>query len=224
VEVGTRTRIRTGFADPGRQIDTETLREIYFAVRSMIADIGEQTWEALAVPAPEAVYVELYVELPNRYAEQLGRALDAIDLAWRLGWMVAEMEEAEVPSSGGSTNLDEFLSVESLGIEVEAIEIGSFKVRFKPVKMSFDRAIAVLGLVVSIGGFNINQAFSADAQPIGGGSCQVEVVGQLDEQAIRVIQDQLPGLPANCQVKMRITLPDGTVINANVPASALPDR
>jgi hypothetical protein len=217
----TQTLTRTSFADRGRQIDTEALREIYFAVCSMIAGIGEQTWEALAVPAPEAVYVELYVELPDRYAGQLGRALDAIDLAWRLGWMVAEMEEAELPPSGGSTNLDELLSMENLGIEVEAIEIGSFKVRFKPVKMSFDRAIAVVGLVVSIGGFNVNQAFSADAHPVGGSSCQVEVVGQLDEQASSVIQDQLPGLPASCQVKMKITLPDGTMINANVPPSAL---
>lgn len=224
MEVETQTLAPTGFADRGRQIDTEALRDIYFAVRSMIAGIGEQTWETLAVPVPETVDIELYVELPDRYAGQLGRALDAIDLAWRLGSMVAKGEEAELPPSGGSTNLDELLSVEGLGIEVEAIEIGSFKVRFKPAKMSFDKAIAVLSLVVSIGGFNVNQAFSADAHPVGGGSCQIEVVGQIGEQASGVIQDQLPELPASCQVKMKITLPEGTVINANVPASALTDR
>jgi hypothetical protein len=220
----TQTLAPTGFADRGRQIDTEALRDIYFAVRSMSAGIGEQTAETLAVPAPETVDIELYVELPDRYAGQLGRALDAIDLAWRLGSVVAEVEEAELPPSGGSTNLDELLSMEGLGIEVEVIEIGSFKVRFKPAKMSFDKVIAVLSLVVSIGGFNVNQAFSADAQPVGGSPCQVEIVGPLDEQASRVIQDQLPGLPASCQVKMRITLPDGVVINANVPANALTDR
>jgi hypothetical protein len=221
--VEAQTLISTGFADRGRQIDTEALREIYFAVRSTIADLSEQIWGSLAVPPPDAVYVELYVELPDQFAGQLGRALDTVDLAWRLGWMVAELEEAELPSSGGSTNLDELLPIERIGLEVEEIEIGSLKARLRGKGDSFDRALATLSVIVSIGGLNVHEAFFADAQPVGGGSCHVKVVGQLDEQTSTVIQNQLPGLPANCQVKAKITLPDGTVIYANVPATSLPD-
>jgi len=223
VVVGTQTLARTGFDEHRWQIDNEALRDIYFGVRSTIDDLAGQAWEKLAVSLRAAVDVELYVELPGRFTGQLGRTLYTVDLAWRLGWMIAEMEEAELPSGGGSTNLDQLLLIEMLGLEVKGIEIGSLKAWLRK-NGSFNNVLATLGVIVQLGGFNAHDALFAEAQQVGGSSCQVQVTGQLDEQASRAIQNQLPGLPANCQVKAKIELSDGTVIYANVPANALPDR
>lgn len=224
MKIETQTLSRTRFADRGRQIDTEALHQIYFGVRSSITSLAEQTWETLGVQPPDTVDVEFYVELPGRFAGQLSHALDAVDVAWRIGWMAAEMEEAQLPTSGGSTNLEELLPIERYGLAVEAIEISSLKTRLKDSGVSYDRALATLSMIVALSGFNAQEALLADAEPVGSIPCQVKVVGQLDGEASKAIQDQLPGLPADCLVKAKITLPDESVIYVNVPVDALPDR
>lgn len=224
----TQTLIRTGFADQGREIETEALHEICSAVRSTIWVL---TWERLAAlrpdlfsaDSPKLDFVEFYVEAPDKLAGDFGRALDVVDLAWRLGWLVAEMPSG-LPDVGGTTNLDELIPVESYGIEVESLEIGSLKAWLKSPVDSYDRAISTLSIIVSIAGFNVHQAFFADAQAPGGDSCRVEIVGELDEENSKTIQEHLPGLPAKCQVRATYKFDDGTVIHADVPAGALPER
>lgn len=223
MEMDLATEVRTDFADRGRQIDNDVFREVHRAVRLAIAGIPERTWEVVGVAASEDVGVDLDLELPDQSAGRLGRALAELDLAWRLGQMAVGFEEPELPSSGGSTNLDELLSVALYGLEIQTIEMGSIKTLFRRPKMSFGDALAVLGIVIAMGGFSVNDTLLGETERVGGDSCQIELVGGLDEEARRVIQEQLPGMPGDCQVKMTITLPDGRTIVTNVPASVLPD-
>jgi hypothetical protein len=214
------TAMPVGFADFGHEIDTGTLREIHAGLGAAIADLADAACERLGITDPNDAEITFYVELPDEHAGPLAAVLESLDLAWRLGWAVAEMNESELPPSGGSVDLDQLLPVTERGLVIERIEIGSIRAWFTGNRDSLERGIATLSSIVAIAGVNVHDAISTESHRVDGTPCQVKVIGEPDERTSELLKKELPGLPPNCLVKVTIKTPDGARIVTEVPSSA----
>lgn len=210
-----------GLADPGREIDTGTLREIHAGLGAAIADLADAACEDLGIADPSDAEITFYVELPDEHAGPLAAVLESLDLAWRLGWAVTEMNESELPASGGSVDIDQLLPVSERGLVIERIEIGSVRAWFRENRASLSQGIATLSSIVAIAGVNVHDAVSTESHRVDGTPCQVKVIGNPGEQTSELLKKELPGLPPNCLVKVTFKTPDGASIVAEVPSSAL---
>ncbi|MGN6256340.1 MAG: hypothetical protein ACTHN3_01135 [Solirubrobacterales bacterium] len=196
-----------GLAYPGREIETEALREIFAGLRVATEEAAEALSAALDL-GDQQVGVSFLVELPGAQAGPAGRIIDALDLAWRLGWAVAEMTEAQLPASGGIVDLDRFLPIDDHGLEIEYVEIGSLKVWFKEHGASIRQWIPTVLAIASFMGVNPHDAISSVLHHHG---VQANVP-HLSQPAADSFNKQVPPLPGECSVRTIIRLPNGTSI------------
>lgn len=198
-------------ADPGPQIEAEALREIYFGLRAAVEGSADAISATLDLDE-QKVGTTFFVELPEAYAGPTGRTIEAVDLAVRLGWVVAELEEAELPSGGVRIDIDTFLPPSERGLKIESVEIGSLKVWFKEHEQSVKEWVATLAAVGSLMGVNANDALSTALHDHG----PQPNVPQLSQEATQALEKQAGSLPGGSTVKTIIRLPDGTSIETEM--------
>lgn len=204
-----------GLADPGREIDTEALREIYFGVNRVIDDLVSDFRAEMEMEG-DLVEVEIFVELHDRYASSAAAAIESLDLAWRLAWAATEIDPQELPSSGGMVDIDTLIPIVDAGLSIERVEVGSIRIWFKQNKGKIGRALAALSIASTVLGVNARDAVSLVAHRPDQTSCQVKAIGELDERPAALVRENLPGLAPDSLVKITIETPEGARLIAEV--------
>ncbi len=212
----------TALAEPGPTIDAQELRSIHAGLVQASRGIADRVGEELGIDDLAEVEIAFTIHLPEAHAGPAAEALSSLDLAWRLAWLAVERETSELEEYG-TVYLDELLPLERTGLLIEAIELGSLRVRLQSARPSLERASATLVALAALStiGGNAYDVVSAEAHRPDQAPCSVRVVGDLDQPARRLIEKQRPGLPPSCMVETRIELDDDTHLIVRVPADAL---
>ncbi|MGN6556417.1 MAG: hypothetical protein ACTHLH_00195 [Solirubrobacterales bacterium] len=205
---------QVGLVDPGREIDSEALREVYFGLRRAAEEISGPLATEWGIEVESEISVAVAVELPDQYAAPLAKVIETLDLFWRLAWMATELRESELPSSGGTTDLEILLPASECGLLIERMEIGSLKVWFKEHETAIRFTAALLSAIATLGSSGIKAVSVAADQPPR--DVPPRLIKQLDEASARVLKENSAGIPPNSTFKVTTHLPDGTYIEAEV--------
>jgi hypothetical protein len=203
--------VKTAFAEPGLQIDTQALRDLYAGLRDLLS----QPDEGFDAQVEE---VQLLIELPEKYATPFANALIATDVAWRIGWMAGEAEESRLPGGAGSSNLNEVLPIEEFGLELIAVEDGSIKGKLKsfPKKVSYGSVVATIAVMQQFAGVTIHSD-STDSATHGQGTPIEITIPETTHEAVGNATGELPSLPAGTRVIAEVKLADGTTVRITGP-------
>jgi len=208
-----------GLSDPGHEIDSEALRHIYFGLRGAVEGVPQALASELGIYEESEALVAVFVELEDQHAASVAKSIGTLDLLWRLAGMATELGESQLPSSGGTTDLENLLPASEYGFSIEHVEIGSLKIWFKENQVTIQRAAALLSAIASIGSFGIKVASVAADQPPQSAS-HPTLIRQLDEATVRALKENSSGIPPNSSVKVTIRLPDGTTIETDLRRGA----
>lgn len=202
---------QVGLVDPGYEIDSDALREVYFGLRRAAGGTSDALAPELEINAESEVLVVVFAELADQRAAPVAKMIETLDLFWRLAGMATEFSESELPSSGGTTDLEILLPASEYGLSIERIEIGSLKIWFRDHEVAIRRTTALLSAIASLGSFGIKAASVAADQPPRDVS-HPSLIQQLDEATVRVLKENAAGIPPNSSVKVTIHLPNGASI------------
>lgn len=203
--------VRTAFAEPGLEIDTQALRDLYAGLRDLLEELDEDFDTTVEE-------VQLLVELPEKFATPFAHALIAIDAAWRIGCVAGEAEEWRLPEGTGSSNLDAVLPIEEFGLELVAVEDGSIKGTLKnlPKKATYGSIIATIALMQQFSGVTL-QSDSPDSVTSGQGTPISITIPDSTQQKVGNAAGGLPTLPTGANVIAEVKLPDGTSVTITGP-------
>ena len=206
---GVATALRAGL-----QIDTQALRDLYAGLRDLLSQLDE----GFDAPVEE---VQLLIELPEKYATPFANALIATDAAWRIGWMAGEAEEWRLPVGGGSSNLNEVLPIDEVGLELIAVEDGSIKGKLECIskKATYGSVVATIALMQQFAGVTIHSD-STDPATHGQGTPIEITIPATTHEAVGTAAGELPGLPAGTKVIAEVKLADGTSVLITGPDTA----
>jgi len=211
MEMETGVGVRTGFAEPGLEIDTRALRDLYTGLRDLLGQLDE----GFDAPVEE---VQLLIELPEKFATPFANALIATDVAWRIGCMAGEAEEWRLPDGAGSSNLNEVLPIGEFGLELIAVEDGSIKGVLEKFskKVTYGSVVATIALMQQFGQVTI-QSDSPDPATHGQGTPIEITIPQSTHETVGNAAGELPSLPAGTKVIAEVKLADGTTVRITGP-------
>lgn len=204
--------VKTAFAEPGLQIDTQALRDIYAGLRELIDGLGEDFDAALE----EARFL---VELPEKFATPFANALVATDVAWRIGCMAGEAEDWRLPEGPGDRDLNEILPIGEFGLELIAVEDGSIKgtVERLSKKVTYSGVIATIALMQQFTGVTIH---SNPHEPAAYGQGTPISIPSSVHGKVGTATSGLPTLPAGTKVIAEVKMADGTNVVITGPDTA----
>jgi hypothetical protein len=207
-----RAGVQTAFAEPGLQIDTQALRDLYAGLRDLLSELDEG-FDA------QVEEVRLLIELPERFATPFANALIATDVAWRIGCLAGEADRwGLLPEGTGSSNLNEVLPIEEFGLELVAVEDGSIKgkLEYLSKKATYGSVVATIALMQQFAGVTIHSD-PADPAAHGQGAPIEITIPETTHEVVGNATGELPSLPAGTKVIAEVNLADGTTVRITGP-------
>lgn len=210
-------------SDPGFSIDVDTLRVLRTSVGSVVEDLANKSCDELGIEDPTSIDTSIVIELTEELAGPAGKALRSVDLAWRLAFAIAELDEEDLPTYG-TVHFDEWVPVETAGLLIVDVDVGSLRAQLKARKSTLKRAYTVLNVIAilsTLSGVNLQEAISPSAVRADGAPCHVQIGGEFSESVPELLQREFPGLPPNCIVTVKITTPQGAHVIARIQNNAM---
>lgn len=208
-------------AEPDFTIDSAEWRQLNDLLTGPAADLREELITQLEVQDPAAVTAVFDLELRQALAGTAGASLALVELLWRLGYAITELDPNELPEAG-PVELYRLAPLHETRLEIASAEIGSFLSRLRVKKSTLSTIATVLTIFSSASNLTgINLSDLAQGGRPDGSPCVVQVDGRVDGSVARLIEKQLPPLPSDCTIKMNVETAEGAHLTATVKGAAI---
>jgi hypothetical protein len=187
-------------------LDADVLRELNARLRPAAMEFETAISHELQLTDTTIVEMSVDVQLPTSLAGAAGKALRAVDVAWRLAYVFSDLDETRLQQTG-EVSLDELVPAEYYGFVVVGVELASFKARLRAIDRTVRRIGPWLGVLASVTTIatNVEKAVAASHPQVS--STRIEMPAQLRDPLPPQLGG-LPGLPASATVRMEATLPE----------------
>lgn len=192
---------------PELTLRADVLRELNASLRPAAVEFETAIADALLLRDPTIVEMSVEVELPTSLAGPAGKALRAVDVAWRLAYVFSELDESRLEQSG-ELSLDELAPPQSFGLVVVGVELASFKSKLRAVDARVRRIGPYLGILASATTLAMNVEKAVAATHPQAPRARIEMPAPLQDPLPRQLRE-LPGLPYGATVSVKATLPHG---------------
>jgi hypothetical protein len=193
--------------NPGLTLNADVLRAVNEGLRPAALEFEHAICNALQMTDPTVAEMSVDVELPTSLAGPAGKALRAVDVAWRLAYVLSELDESRLDGSG-EVSLDELAPVEDYGFIVVGVELASLRSKLRAGDALVRRIgpyIAMLASATTIA-TNVEKAVAVTHPQAP--TIRIEMPAPLQNPFPHPhVLGNLPGLPASATVRMEATLP-----------------
>jgi hypothetical protein len=190
---------------PELLLDADVLREVNSTLRPAAIEFETAIKDALQLSDTRVEEVSVDIELPTNLAGPAGKALRAVDVAWRLAYVFSELDEGRLDGSG-ELSLDDLAPVEHCGLAVVDVQIGSLDVKLKAVDVLVRRISPYLGVVAAITTIVVNADRAVAAIHPAAPPTRIEMPAPSHDPIPRFIGNH-PGLPPGAMVKVKVKFP-----------------
>jgi hypothetical protein len=191
--------------NPELTLDAGVLRELNHDLRPAAVEFEVDISRSLQLTEATIVETSVDVELPTSLAGPAGKALRALDVAWRLAYVFADLDESRLHRSGW-VSLDELVPAAYYGLVVEEVELASFKSKLRAIDRNVRRIGPYVGILASATtiGLNVEKAVAVTQPQKPPAICALPTALQ-DPSPHRL--GELPGLPPGATARLKATLP-----------------
>jgi hypothetical protein len=208
-------------AEPDFTIDVDDLRELHRLLTGPATELRDDMVAQLDMQDPTEVAASFDLELRQALAGTVGAALSFTELVWRLAYAIANLDPDALPETG-TIELDRLAPQHETRLEILEAELSSFLSRLKPKPATLATIATVLTILSSISQMTgVNLSTLPEGARADGSPCLVELDGRVDGSAANLIEEQLPGLPNDCTIKLNVETLEGARLTVSIRGAGL---
>jgi len=208
-------------AEPDFTFDVEDLRELHRLLAVPAVRLRDDLIIQLELPDSAEVDTSFELNLQEALTGTVGSALGFTELIWRLGCAIANLDPNEL-AEHGTIELQELAPQHETRLEILEAEVSSFLSKLKTKSSPLANVAAALSILCSASHLTgINLPSAGEGARADGTACVVQLAGRVEGSAAKLIEEQLPGLPSDCTIKMNIETADGAHLTITVRGAGL---